>query len=352
MALQLNSPVEPVFDDRLDFYKRIGESNLAPLWESLHLLVTREPQTPVKPYLWDYDNIIRPWLLEAGQLITAEEAERRVLILENPGLRGLASATHSLYAGVQMVLPGEVAPAHRHSQSALRFIVESTGGYTTVEGERVFMYPGDFVTTPNWTWHDHGNTTDDPIIWVDVLDVPLVRLLDGSFSQISNIKSRELERPRDDSQAVYGQNMFPVDWELGASSSPIFHYPYSRSRESLAGLQRRGDPDACHGYKLRYVNPANGASALSTIGAFMQLLPAGFRSAPYRSTDAAIYVVVEGEGETQVGDTVLAWKPRDVFVVPSWALHSHKAQKEAVLFSASDRPVQQKLDLWREERRV
>jgi gentisate 1,2-dioxygenase len=184
------------------------------------------------------------------------------------------------------------------------------------------------------------------------LDVPLVRLLDGSFSQASNVKSRDLDRPRDDGQSVYGQNMFPVDWVVKATSSPIFHYPYSRSRESLEGLERRGDPDPCHGYKLRYVNPANGGSALSTIGAFMQMLPAGFKSSPYRSTDACICVVVEGEGETQIGDTVLTWKPKDIFVVPAWALHSHKADKKAILFSASDRPVQQKLDLWREERRV
>lgn len=351
MLLDPKSPVQAKIDERNAFYDRISEGNLAPLWETLHLLVTREPESPVKPYLWDYDRSIRPWLIEAGGLISAKEAERRVLILENPGLRGLASATHTLYAGVQMVLPGEIAPAHRHSQSALRFILESSGGYTTVNGERVLMYPGDFVTTPNWSWHDHGNLTDDPIMWVDVLDVPLVRLLDASFSQISNVESQELQRPKDDSQTLFGQNMFPLDWTPDATSSPIFHYPYSRSRETLAGLERRGEPDPCHGYKLRYVNPANGGSALSTIGAFMQLLPTGFRTAPYRSTDASIYVVVEGRGETQIGDRVIKWKPRDIFIVPGWAMHSHKAEEEAILFSASDRPVQQKLDLWREDRR-
>jgi gentisate 1,2-dioxygenase len=341
-----------ISEERDSFYKRISEGNLTPLWESLHLLVTKEPVTPVLPHVWDFDNAIRPWLMEAGALITAKEAERRVLVIENPGLRGQASATHSLYAGVQMVLPGEIAAAHRHSQSALRFVLESTGGYTTVDGERIVMLPGDFVTTPHWTWHDHGNDTHDPIIWVDVLDVPLVRLLDGSFSEVSNAERQDPTRPVGDSTVRYGQNMFPVDWEPGGRSSPIFSYPYSRSREALAGLQRGGDPDPCHGYKLRYVNPASGETALPTIGAFMQQLPAGFQSAPYRSTDAAIYVVVEGEGETRVGDKVLQWKPKDIFVVPGWALHTHKISREAILFSASDRPVQQKLGLWREERRA
>jgi gentisate 1,2-dioxygenase len=133
-------------------------------------------------------------------------------------------------------------------------------------------------------------------------------------------------------------------------SSPVFNYPYARSREALATLARNGEPDACHGHKLRYVNPATGESAMPTIGAFMQLLPAGFGGAPYRSTDGTVFVAVEGEGETVIGDTIFRWKPRDIFVVPSWQWHRHRTTGEAVLFSFSDRPVQEKLSLWREER--
>lgn len=339
--------------ERQSFYEAISGDHLAPLWETLHQLVPPQPVAKARPYRWDYDNVVRAALMEAGDLITAAEAERRVLILENPGLRGQARATGCLYAGVQLVLPGETAPAHRHTQSAIRFILEGQGGYTTVDGERVDMYPGDFVTTPNWTWHDHGNDSPAPLVWVDVLDIPLVTMLDATFAEAANQRVQTLTRAPGDSTARYAQNMFPVDWKPDGPASPIFSYPYGRSRDALASLARNGSPDPCHGYKVRYINPATGGHAMPTIGAFMQLLPAGFATAPYRSTDGIIYVVTEGEGETRFADGVrISWKPRDVFVAPGWALHSHHPKGEAVLFSASDRPVHEALGLWREERRA
>jgi gentisate 1,2-dioxygenase len=336
--------------DREAFYERLDPHGLAPLWERLHALVTRAPASPALPYHWSYDTVVRPFMLESGGLITAKEAERRVLILENPGLKGQSRITNSLFAGLQMILPVEIAPAHRHTPSALRFIVEGHGAYTAVEGERTIMEPGDFVITPPWTWHDHGNESSQPMVWLDGLDVPMIKLLDASFAEPSNEEAQTVSRPVGDSQARYGSNMVPVDWKPAAKSSPVFSYPYARSREALTTLARNGDPDPCHGHKLRYINPATGGAPMPTIGAFMALLPAGFDTAPYRSTDGTIYSVVEGAGETIVGDTVFRWKPRDIFVVPSWHTHRHRAAAESVLFSFSDRPVQDVLGLWREER--
>jgi gentisate 1,2-dioxygenase len=336
--------------DRQAFYDQIDAHSMAPLWERLHGVVSPTPKSPALPYLWDYDNVARPYLTQAGSLITEREAERRVLILENPGLKGRTSVTQSLFAGLQLVLPGEVAPAHRHTQSALRFIIEGHGGHTAVEGERALMEPGDFVITPSWTWHDHGNETDQPMVWLDGLDTPIVGLLEARFAEAANSESQSISRPVGDSLARYGANMVPVDWKPDRPSSPVFNYPYTRSREAMATLARNGDPDACHGYKLRYINPGSGGAPMPTIGAFMALLPDGFTSAPYRSTDGTVYSVVEGEGSTVVGDTTLRWKPRDVFVVPAWARHYHHVSTEAVLFSFSDRPVQEVLSLWREER--
>jgi gentisate 1,2-dioxygenase len=188
------------------------------------------------------------------------------------------------------------------------------------------------------------------MVWLDGLDVPIVRLLDASFAEPANSESQAVTRPVGDSSARFGSNMVPIDWKPERASSPVFSYPYSRSREALLTLSRNGEPDACHGYKLRYINPASGGAPMPTIGAFMQLLPGGFATAPYRSTDGTVYSVVEGEGETVIGDTVFKWKPRDLFVVPSWQRHHHRAASEAVLFSFSDRPVQDVLSLWREER--
>ncbi len=336
--------------DRQAFYGRLAPHNLAPLWESLHSLVSRTPTSAAVPAHWDYDGVVRPYIMESGALITAKEAERRVLILENPGLPGQASITPSLYAGLQLILPGEVAPAHRHTQSALRFIIEGHGAYTAVDGERALMQPGDFVITPSWSWHDHGNETATPMVWLDGLDIPILKLFSASFAEPANADSQSVTRPPGDSPARFGQNMLPVDWRPTGPASPVFSYPYARSREALATMARNGAPDACHGYKLRYVNPATGGPAMPTIGAFLQLLPAGFATAPYRATDGTIFSVVEGEGETLVGDTTIRWKPRDVFVIPSWHRHTHRAGSDSVLFSFSDRPVQEALALWREER--
>jgi len=340
--------------EREAFYEHIAPLNLAPLWEKLHLLVTAEPVTPVLPHIWHYRDV-RPHLMRAGGLISAMEATRRVLILENPGLQGKAQVTTSLFAGLQLIMPGEVAPAHRHSQSALRFIIEGSGAYTAVDGERTTMHPGDFVITPSWTWHDHGNDSDEPMVWLDGLDIQIVNLLGASFAEAGAADVQSVTRPEGDSFARYGHNLLPVDWKPEVKTSPVFNYPYARTREALDALARNGAADPYHGHKLRYVNPGNGESAMPTIGTFVQLLPAGFASAPYRATDATVYVCVEGKGETVVsvpgvGETVLAWEPRDIFVAPSWAAHAHKAGQETVLFSFSDRPVQEKLGLWREAR--
>jgi gentisate 1,2-dioxygenase len=335
--------------DRQGFYDRIAPANLAPLWENLHRMVTPEPAPACVPAIWHYRDV-RPYLMESGGLITAQEATRRVLMLMNPGLGGEASITGSLFAGLQLIMPGEIAPAHRHSQSALRFIIEGHGAYTAVDGERTAMQPGDFVITPSWTWHDHGNETSEPMVWLDGLDIQIVKLLGASFAEGYPDETQPVSRPEGDSFARFGQNLLPVDWKPEVKTSPVFNYPYVRTREALENLARNGAPDPYHGHKLRYVNPASGEFAMPTIATFVQLLPAGFASQPYRSTDGTVFIVVEGTGETRIGDTVFTWEPHDIFVVPSWMTHTHRAASETVLFSFSDRVVQEKLGLWREAR--
>jgi gentisate 1,2-dioxygenase len=336
---------------RLAFYERIGQKHLTPLWTSLAKLVTPEPVSGCQPASWSFAEV-RAAMIEAGGLITAREAERRVLILENPGLRGQSKITTDLYAGVQLVLPGEVAPAHRHTQSALRFVLEGDGAHTAVNGERTVMHYGDFIITPPMAWHDHGNETDQPMFWLDGLDIPIVQFLDASFSEHHDEEEQPLARPMGDAQARYGSNLLPIDQPPSNGASPVFNYPYARTREALAQLARTGAWDPCHGLKMRYSNPVTGGYPLTTIAAFIQLLPKGFQTAPYRSTDATIFVAVEGRGRTRIGaDFAVDWQPRDIFVVPSWKPVVHDATDEAVLFSFSDRPVQEALRLFREERR-
>jgi gentisate 1,2-dioxygenase len=338
--------------ERQALYTRLDQHATAPLWEVLATLVLPEPKPAIVPALWRYSEV-RPLLMEAGRLITAKEAERRVLVLENPGIRGMSQITQSLYAGIQLILPGEVAPSHRHTASALRFIVEGDGGgYTAVNGERTFMHTGDFVLTPSWTFHDHGNPGESPVIWMDVLDVPIVNMLDASFAEHYPEEVQAVARPDGDALSRYGATMLPVEYTASSLSSPVFNYPYSRSRAALDQLSRNGPIDACHGVKLQYINPATGGYPMPTIAAFLQLLPKGFSGAAYRSTDSTIYNVVEGEGQTRIGGQTFSWGPRDVFVVPSWHKVSHQATGDAVLFSASDRAVQKALGLWREETNI
>jgi gentisate 1,2-dioxygenase len=332
--------------ERREYYQRLQQKHAAPLWEVLGDLIPSQPCPPASPALRRFQEM-RALLLEAGRLITAKEAERRVLILENPSMPGTSLITQSVYAGLQLVDPGETTTTHRHVTAALRFVIESEQGYTAVDGERTTMHPGDFVITPSWTYHDHGNPGDTPVIWLDGLDIPIVNLLGTSFAEPHPQGLQPITRK--EAAARYSQNLLPVDYTPSRSTTPVFNYPYARSREALDWLYRNSPLDACHGIKMQYSNPATGGSPMPTIGAFLQLLPAGFQGSAYRSTDATVYCVAEGGGRSQIGGTSFEWRKNDVFVVPSWCPVSHQAAGEAVLFSFSDRPVHKALGLWREE---
>lgn len=336
--------------ERVDLYRRLDKHHLAPLWEVLHALVPLEPQTPCVPALWKYDDV-RPYVMESGNLITAKEAIRRVLILENPGMRGQSCITNSLFCGLQLILPGEIAPSHRHTQSALRFIVEGSGAYTAVDGERTTMHPGDFIITPAWTWHDHGNPGGEPVVWMDGLDIHILKFFGAQFSENYSEDVQPVTRPEGDSYHRYGHNLAPLDYTPAGKTSPIFSYPYARSRETLAAISGSQDPDPCHGWKMQFINPLTGGYAMPTIGSFIQLLPARFASQAYRSTDGTIWSVVEGRGTVTIGTETYAFEPRDTFVAPPWyPVRYETGSEEAVLFSFSDRPAQTALGLWREKR--
>ncbi len=331
------------------FRELLGSQSLSPLWDVLHALVPAQPASVCHPHIWRYDEV-RPLVLLAGETISAKEAQRRVLILENPALPGQSRITNTLYAGLQLILPGEVAPAHRHTQSALRFIQEGERAFTSVEGEKLVMTPGDLILTPPWLWHDHGHEGSEPVIWLDGLDIPTVQFYEASFAESLPYDAQNVAKPIGDSIARFGSNMLPVDWAPPVTSSPVVHYRYDVAREALERMRRSDEWDECHGLKMRYTNPATGGHIMPTISAFVQLLPKGFSSAGYRSTDGTVFVCVEGTGRTRIGDKTFDWNAKDVFVAPSWSDIHHHADADAVLFSFSDRSAQEKLGLWREMR--
>jgi len=337
--------------ERQEFYARLKTKSAAPLWEVLSDIVRKDPRTSVQAAFWKYDEM-RPFVAESGRLITAEEAERRVLILENPGLPGMSRVTQSLYAGLQLIMPGETAPAHRHTASAIRFILDGNGAYTSVEGERTYMSPGDFVLTANWTAHDHGNTSGRPMIWLDVLDLPTVNFFESMFAEHLEDESQAVQLADGDSAAFFASGVLPDGAQVSAlrtgKLSPVVNYTYARTRPILERLCKAGKVDRRHGARVRYANPTTGGWVMPTMGAQLALLPAGFAGERYRATDGTIFVCVEGEGATQIGDKEFAWSAGDVFVAPSWQYYWHAAERESVLFSISDRPAQEALGIWRE----
>src|SRR5690349_4500534 len=307
------------------YYAQLAAQQVTPAWIGGGIGV--EPQSTAVPYLWHWRDL-RPQAMRAAELVGTAQAERRVLRLSNPSLSGVASNT--LVANIQIVMPGEIARAHRHSAAALRLIIEGSGGYTVVNGEHVPMYPGDLVLTPNWSWHDHANDTDAPMTWLDGLDTPLVRMLEAGFYE-------EYHQERQD----FGAAVNASQW----------HYPMSEMR---AALQRLAAADAGNGIILEYTNRVTGGPVMPTIACHMQLLRLGETMRACRRVCCTNYHVVEGAGYSVVGDQRLDWEDKDVFTVPTWTFHEHvnTGDRPAFLFSFSDAPVMKALSLYREEKRA
>jgi gentisate 1,2-dioxygenase len=227
-------------------------------------------------------------------------------------------------------MPGETAPPHRHTPAALRFIIESQDAYTSVDGERADMSPGDLVLTPSWSWHHHSHEGQDPVIWLDVLDLPLIRAIGSRFVE------------------HYPEQRLP-ELTRSSSTSPI-RYPFERAREALEKMKAHSE----HGLKMEYTDPMTNGPVMPTLSAFLQLLPSGFSGARYQSSEGSVYCVVSGRGRVAVGagedNAVIFYKPNDVFAIPSWCAHAFVATEESVLFSASDRGLQRQLGIWRERR--
>lgn len=335
-----------------ELYDSMAPEGLTPLWEVLSALVQDEPRSPAVVHKWSYTTI-RNYLMRAGDIISAEQAERRVLILENPGIPGQSAIIPSLYAGMQLILPGEIAPCHRHAQCALRFVMEGEGAYTTVDGEKAIMHPFDLVLTPGMQWHDHANPSDKPMIWLDGLDIPTVRLFDASFAERLPEKVHPETVPAGDTLHRYGSNMRPLRGSIAdrrPAHQPLFHYPFELWRANLAAMAASAEIDPHLGHALEFINPANGGSVMPTISAQVRFLPAGFETKPRRSSDGTVFVVVEGAGAALINGVEHCLGERDVLAVPSWNEVRLQAGSDMILFGFSDKASQEKLNLYKELR--
>lgn len=285
------------------------------------------PHPRGKPHIWKWAETER--LLErSGEAISESFTARRALMFANPCLE--RSATHTMNVGVQMIKPGELAWTHRHTISALRFVIEGHPDlHTVVDGAPCPMEAGDLVLTPNWDWHDHHNASDGRALWLDVLDGPVVAALNQTVFE------------------SYGEDRQPVRNDVDPAR---LRFPWKDMRKALDEMD--GPPSPHDGHAVAYRDPETGGSPLRTLGPAVQRLPEGFTGMPHRRSASAVHFVIEGRGRTEVDGKALEWGARDCFVVPAWAryVHANTGDGDALLFTVSDRPLLEALGLYREDR--
>lgn len=352
-------------DERVEaLHKRLAENSLGGHWQ------TRERNPALVPHLWPWEAIYS-CLMESGEVIKLghidEAAKRRTVNLVNPAIPNRKATSRTLQMSVQLVKPGERAECHRHTAAALRFVVEGDGtAYTNVEGEQMLMEPGDLVLTPHWTWHDHANPGDKPVVWLDVLDVHLANHLDANVHEnYQDALDKEGNYFGDAAQPILHADGYcrrrlgVVRRRSGAPGheAPPFTYKWCDTLRALEEMAEAGESDPFDGILLEYTNPLTGGPTMPTIGCRAQWLAPGETTKTHRHTSSTIYHVVQGEGVTTAGTEKegggdLNWGPRDCFFVPSmnWHRHANSSKTEpAILFSVTDRPVIDSLGLYREE---
>jgi gentisate 1,2-dioxygenase len=331
------------------FHERMHANNMYGLWE-LASQMTQHPQPKMIPHMW-------PWSVTEAIIAESAEAvpvgdERRALQLFNPGLGGRWATTNNLIAAVQILLPGEVARAHRHTPTAIRFIIEGSGAYTAVDGERVYMEPGDLILTPSWAWHDHGNETKERVVWMDGLDIPLIASLEAMFFSFYDKQQVAASRPANESQSMYGRAQLNPTWVKAKSkSSPLLLYSWEQTWEALNAL-RGHEGSSFDGIAFEYRHPQTGGSVLPTMACWIQLLRPSEHTKAHRHTGSAVYYVVKGSGMTVIDGRRFDWTKGDIIALPPWAVHEHansSASDDAVLFSIQDAPVLNALGLFYEE---
>ncbi|RIY41428.1 cupin domain-containing protein [Neopusillimonas maritima] len=337
----------------LHYYDELERLNTGALWTVANKIEPWFPQSSSEPVIWRYRDL-REHVLRSVDLVSPEKAGRRVVYLNNPGRQDVAAAVGWLYSGLQVMHPGELASAHAHSASALRFIMEGSGAYTIVDGHKMTLGANDFVLTPNGTWHEHGVSEDGtPCIWQDGLDIPLMNALEANFYVVHPDLQQAVTYPVDDSTATWGgTGLVPADDKWTHAYSPLLKYEWAPTYEALSNYAKVTDGSPYDGVLMNYVNPKTGGPVMQTIGASMQMLRPGEHTKAHRHTGSYIYQVAKGKGYSIINGKRFDWQERDIFCVPSWMLHEHanaSESEDACLFCFNDLPVMKSLGLYREE---
>lgn len=339
----------------LDFHQELKDKNMGPLWASV--FSSPQPKPRAVPYLWK-KQLILDMLEKAKELLQVGvgSIDRRAVYLVNPGMKhlephGWGGATQTLYAAVQALNPGEIAPPHRHMTSALRFIMEGHGASGVVNGVKYNFEPGDYVITPEWCWHDHINEGNETVLWMDCLDIPFTSALTSSFFEMYPDSRQPIEFPEDYGTKRYAGGMVRPISDRKPSPAPIGRYTWDLTKQALDG-QSEFVPDSFDGFAVEYINPSNGKDANGRVGARMQKLPVQYKGKAHRHMHSAVYHVHKGSGYTVINGVRFDWEEGDFFVLPAWTWHEHvntSTTKEAFLFSTNDLPIMETFGFEREE---
>jgi gentisate 1,2-dioxygenase len=335
------------------YYRELAARDAGALWMVANEIEPWQPKSASVPVLWRYSEMRAP-VLRSVELVTPEKAGRRVVYLSNPGRRNVAAAVGWLYSGLQVMLPGEIATAHTHSASALRFIMEGSGAYTIVDGHKMPLSARDLVLTPNGTWHEHGvEPGGTPCIWQDGLDIPFVNAMEANFFAVHPKLHQKVVYAEDDTTKTWANpGLRPVAENWSSGYSPLFKYEWASTYLALQRYAETVPGSPFDGILMNYVNPATGGHVMQTLGASMQMLRAGERTKAHRHTGSVMYQAAKGSGYSIIDGMRFDWQERDIFCVPSWAWHEHcnaSANDDACLFSFHDLPVIESLGLYREE---
>ncbi|MDX3893334.1 cupin domain-containing protein [Pusillimonas sp.] len=330
----------------LEYRDALSDQNLVPLWPSLRAVLPPERPAPAtRPIHWSY-KALRPLLMQAGDLTPIEKAERRVLVLANPG-HGLEKmqASAAIYLGMQLLLPGEWAPAHRHTPNALRVIVEGEGAYTTVNGEKCPMSRGDLILTPTGTWHEHGHDGDQPVVWLDVLDLPLVHYLETSYHVDSAPQTVQAGNGERNYRAA-GLAPSP-GFQRSDKTYPMLRYPWAEAKAALQSMAEN-QPDLQH-VQLTYINPETGRDAQNILGFHaLMLRPGQTLALPVRSP-AVVYHLIEGSARLQTEGKTFTMEEADTSCVPGFTaatLTNLSSSAPAYFFLADESPLHRKLGIY------
>jgi gentisate 1,2-dioxygenase len=340
---------EPDETRRAELYAAMGKANIQALWTQAADLMPDEPAAQARPWLWRWDSVLA-LAAQAGRVVPiGRGGERRALALANPGLDGQPFATPTLWGAMQYLNPRESAPAHRHSPAAIRFVLQGQGVWTTVNGDPCPMSRGDLVLTPSMTWHEHHSGSDEPMVWFDGLDLPLVKFLEACFFEPAGPEYLDTgDAPAGArSAARYGHpGLLPSVMPETARHSPLLVYRWQHTEQALADLAGvTGSADV----EVRFTDPATGRDALPTMRCAMRQLAPGIRTPSRRTVGSAMIVVFSGCGSTVIDGVRFSWAPGDVLAVPSWRAVDHQASETAQLFVVSDAPVIEALRLDRDQ---